>query len=167
MSKIYFESDLAPVEYIGSLNKVISVRNPKKGLEIGFCWGMSAYAFLESCQGTLLSIDLDDNKNKESIFREHYPHRWDILYGRSPQVLVQLGSEKYDWVYIDGDHSYESARDDLEGVLPFLAEGGIICCDDYKRPFGVNRAVDEFSQKYGFKIEQVEGHPNGAVILVK
>lgn len=162
-----FEPDLNSSIYINSLGKVITALKPKKGLEIGFCWGMSAYAFLESCRGKLLSLDLDDNKGKEQIFRESYPDRWNILYGHGPAILYLLKT-KYDWIYIDGDHQYEAVKGDLAGVLPLLARNGVIACDDYGREgFGVKQAVDEFAKKYGFKIKPIENNPNGAIYLIK
>ncbi len=167
MIDIRFSPDLDPDTYIGPLGKVIRELNPKSGLEIGFCWGMSAFAFLESCAGTLLSVDLDDSKRKEGLFKAKYSDRWSILYGRSPDVLKSI-NWKYQWIYVDGDHTYESAKADLDGVLPLLAKGGVIACDDYGiEKFGVKKAVDEFAKKNGFKITKIEGHTNGAVFLKK
>jgi SAM-dependent methyltransferase len=54
----------------------------------------------------------------------------------------------FDWVYIDGNHSYEFVRQDLELYWRKLKPGGYIVCDDYHHPGfwqdGVTRAVDEF-----------------------
>lgn len=159
-----FADDLNSDQYIPPLMAVIKKLKPKTGLEIGFCWGMSAYAYLEACRGALLSIDLDDEKDKADLFKKRYGERWNILYGRSPYVLKGI-EDKFDWIYVDGDHSYESARADLEGVLPLSKS--VIACDDYGNPFGVTQAVDEFCEKHGFTIKPIEGHNNGAVLIVK
>ena len=37
----------------------------------------------------------------------------------------------FDWVYIDGNHSYEAVRQDLELYWRKLKPGGYIVCDDY------------------------------------
>ena len=54
----------------------------------------------------------------------------------------------FDWVYIDGNHSYEFVRQDLELYFRKLKPGGFIVCDDYHHAGfwedGVTRAVDEF-----------------------
>jgi SAM-dependent methyltransferase len=54
----------------------------------------------------------------------------------------------FDWVYIDGNHSYEFVRQDLELYWRKLKPGGYIVCDDYHHAGfwedGVTRAVDEF-----------------------
>ncbi|HUJ02269.1 MAG TPA: class I SAM-dependent methyltransferase [Rhizomicrobium sp.] len=56
----------------------------------------------------------------------------------------------FDWVYIDGDHSYEAVRADLEAWAPKMKKGGFIAGDDYIWPDEtgaqpVKRAVDEFA----------------------
>lgn len=62
-----------------------------------------------------------------------------------------------DMVFIDGDHSYEHCRDDIQIWSRILAEGGIIAVHDYQKDMfdhspdgphpkswpGVDRAVDE------------------------
>lgn len=61
-----------------------------------------------------------------------------------------------DWIYVDGDHSYEGCLADLENALTVLKPGGILMGDDYgwvgakwSKP-GVTKAVDEFTTKHGF-----------------
>lgn len=58
--------------------------------------------------------------------------------------------EQLDWVYVDGDHSYEGCLADLKDSLKVVKPGGIVFGDDYQWPGqpngkpGVTRAVDEF-----------------------
>src|SRR6185503_4484059 len=40
------------------------------------------------------------------------------------------GGETIDFVFIDGDHSYEALRGDWEGWSPFIAKGGIVALHD-------------------------------------
>jgi hypothetical protein len=37
------------------------------------------------------------------------------------------------WVYIDGDHTYHGALDDLEAYAPKVKPGGILAGEDYDR----------------------------------
>ena len=61
---------------------------------------------------------------------------------------------KLDWIYIDGDHSYEGCLADLEAALPMIKKGGMILGDDYGWPnskyqkVGVTKAVNEFRKKH-------------------
>ena len=54
----------------------------------------------------------------------------------------------FDWVYIDGDHTYEGVRGDLVAWVPKVKAGGLVMCDDYVEgqwfQGGVKRAVDEY-----------------------
>ncbi len=69
--------------------------------------------------------------------------------GDSANVLRKFPDEYLDWVYIDGDHLYESVRCDLELSATKVKSGGYITGDDYVDGQwwggGVKKAVDEFS----------------------
>ena len=62
-------------------------------------------------------------------------------------------NEMLDWIYIDGDHSYEGCLKDLENALQVVRPGGLIIGDDYGWPDakwqkpGVTKAVNEFINK--------------------
>ena len=51
-----------------------------------------------------------------------------------------------DCLYIDADHTYESARADLTAWWPHLKRGGLVAGDDYRNPMypGVQQAWDDF-----------------------
>lgn len=58
-----------------------------------------------------------------------------------------------DFVYIDGDHSYEACLADLEAYFPKVKRSGILSGHDYlngslpQGEFGVKRAVGEFVRR--------------------
>ena len=62
--------------------------------------------------------------------------------------------EHLDWIYIDGDHSYEGTLLDLENSLNVVRKYGLIMGDDYSKKPGVTKAVDHFTEYYNFKIER-------------
>lgn len=70
-----------------------------------------------------------------------------IVRAKSGDALRSFAPEALDWVYIDGNHSYEYVREDLELSLRAVKRGGFLAGDDYHLNGwwgdGVTRAVDE------------------------
>ena len=68
---------------------------------------------------------------------------------RSVDAATSFPDDTLDWVYIDGDHSYEGVKDDLEAYYRTVKSGGFLAGDDYESTGwwkdGVKRAVDEFA----------------------
>ena len=66
----------------------------------------------------------------------------------------------FDWIYLDGDHSYEGVLRDLKSSQRVVKSGGIILGDDYAWAFqrhgkpGVTAAVDEFVKISRLKLVQ-------------
>jgi predicted O-methyltransferase YrrM len=62
----------------------------------------------------------------------------------SDSALDVLKDELFDFIYIDGIHTYEQVKIDIDNYLPLLKQGGIIGGHDYGPHWpGVNKAVDE------------------------
>lgn len=72
----------------------------------------------------------------------------------SDEWFEKYSDVKLDWIYIDGDHSYEGCLSDLENALKVVKPGGFILGDDYGWPTarwnkpGVTKAVNEFTSKH-------------------
>ena len=66
----------------------------------------------------------------------------------SVEAAAELPDDSLDWVYIDGDHTYQCVLQDLETYSPKVRRGGVIAGDDYGGEGwwedGVSRAVDEW-----------------------
>ena len=56
------------------------------------------------------------------------------------------------FVFIDGDHSYASVKQDIELWTTKIASGGVVAFHDYgaKRHEGVKREIDEWQQRVGW-----------------
>lgn len=52
--------------------------------------------------------------------------------------------EKADFIFIDGNHTYEAVRHDILKALQYINTGGIIAGHDYPNFDGVRMAVNEF-----------------------
>ncbi|MBU1373834.1 MAG: class I SAM-dependent methyltransferase [Bacteroidetes bacterium] len=51
-------------------------------------------------------------------------------FSNDATVLSKVKDRKFDLVYIDGDHSYEIAKQDIENYTPLLNKGGFMVLDD-------------------------------------
>ncbi len=67
------------------------------------------------------------------------------------------------FAYLDGDHSYEGVKADLDALFPKMIEGGVIMLDDYHRrgwwKDGVMRAFHEFlgANAAGLRLKAIKG----------
>jgi predicted O-methyltransferase YrrM len=151
--------------YYSSLRKYLMGRHFDQGLEIGLAWGMSTQAFLEAQpNSTLITVDMNDHMQKAAKLRAAFGPRWMVEYGDSSTIVSQLG-KTFDWIYIDGDHTYEGVTKDLHACWPKLAQDGTMVLDDYGNPCGVKSAVDDFFADIAHTLDRVPNHPNGAVII--
>jgi len=71
---------------------------------------------------------------------------------------VEFSDEYFDWVYLDGNHTYVQVSKDLEYYLPLIKSGGYLCGDDYNWtsvdcPKGPKPAVNEFVGRHQFELD--------------
>ena len=85
--------------------------------------------------------------------------RWHPI--RLPSVKASRCFEdgELDFVFIDGEHSYEAAKADIEAWWPKVRSGGLLMGHDYDRQrfAGVCRAVDEFGREHAVEVGR-RGH---------
>ncbi len=79
-------------------------------------------------------------------------------YGDANKIVLDVQDESIDTLFIDGDHTYEGVKKDIEAWMPKVKKGGTIIFHDYKRDRaheGVEQAVDEIkSQLSTFRCER-------------
>lgn len=122
-------------------------------------------------EGPMSSGDQDGNNvvqipNATDLYKQvsnrfRFDRTVKIHRSMSSEFLKLMKPDSLDVAYVDGDHSYEGVKADLEAVLPCIRKYGWIMGHDYEMnmekakyryDFGVKRAVDEFCAKYGYSI---------------
>lgn len=82
----------------------------------------------------------------EDLFRQVFPLKG---YSRVWAALWPT-SRPLDLIFIDGDHSYEACRDDIQAWRQHVRPGGILAVHDYGALHTVTRAVAELMP--GFRV---------------
>jgi hypothetical protein len=85
----------------------------------------------------------------------------EIKQGDSISQLESFDDGYLDFAYLDADHRFQYALDDLDMLYHKVKPGGWICGHDYCEicDFGVIRAVTLFCYKYGLHINYLTDEP--------
>jgi len=79
-----------------------------------------------------------------------------IIKGNSNQILKQINLDKFDYVFLDGGHKYETVKNDLHCLSQIIKRNGTVICDDYNLSYapGIKKAIDEYvlNKKFNLKI---------------
>ena len=144
---------------------------PKRILEIGTRTGISLCQLLSAYMDTssierIVSCDLfNDGFISPDLVRYNLRYvgipeatieKIEFMIGDSKVTVPQIKGE-FDWILVDGDHSVEGARADLENVKPLIAQGGIIVFDDITED-GMNLLPvwADFRDKYQHEFEWMD-----------
>jgi hypothetical protein len=82
---------------------------------------------------------------------DEYTHRVKKIWGDSKIVGINWPI-KIDYLFIDGDHSYDGCAGDINAWLPHVKKGGVVAFHDYESPNwpDVKVAVLELMSKHEF-----------------
>jgi predicted O-methyltransferase YrrM len=130
-----------------ALGKMLASRAPACSLEIGTNYGGTLLLLcnVSSPRAKIISVDLPLGR-----FGGGYPRRKIPLYRKFPKsgqqlhliradshleetkgrVIRILNGELLDYLFIDGDHTYEGVRRDFEMYAPLVRSGGMIALHD-------------------------------------
>lgn len=92
-----------------------------------------------------------DEAMRQAMNNVHlFSGQYKVLRMTSEEAAKQFADETIDFVFIDGDHSYEGCSSDISLWYPKLKEGGLLSGHDYRegRNYGVMQAVHEFSKSH-------------------
>jgi len=134
---------ISPVQVpweIKKLLEIVSEAEPRTILEIGTANGGTLFLFTQVAtpRAIITSLDLGNPSWKSIIYKRFKKHgqKLHIVLSDSHneqtlnKVKTILKSEKLDFLFIDGDHSYEGVKRDFEMYAPLVKEGGIVAFHD-------------------------------------
>ena len=155
---------------IEELAKLIQAAAPQRSLEIGTNYGGTLFLLctLSPPGARVISVDLPAGQ-----FGGGYPRRKIPLYrmfprngqqlhlirgdSHSPETLAcverLLAGDKLDYLFIDGDHTYDGVKRDFEMYGPFVRGGGMIAFHDIamhtkEESCAVDRFWNEIKQRF-------------------
>jgi len=142
------------------ISDIIKKYNYKKCLEVGFAFGISAFYILSNPNTTLISIDpfqksqwnnygkkllksFDLNKRHKCIEKKSYE--------ALPELLnkIKKDSDKFDFIFIDGWHTFDYTLVDFFYSNLMLKIGGIIIVDDVLH-LPVTECIEYLDKNYLF-----------------
>lgn len=149
------------LEEITALVEEIERLQPKRALEIGTANGGTLFLLcrLAHPKAKVMSIDLPEGQ-----FGGGYPEWKTEIYQKFalPEQSLQLlradshrleteqavrsffGKKELDYLFIDGDHTYEGVKQDFEMYSPMVRKGGLIVFHDIAEHPGSECQVDKF-----------------------
>lgn len=162
-----------PTEYLNfcEFYRELKCRNI---LEIGSYFGGNFYVLckLSDPIGLKIAIDCPDYQNKDVQIKLYSSYLRMKTFGENVHVLNTdshfdetrnrvsdiLQNQKLDFIFIDGDHSYEGVKKDFEMYSPFINPGGYIAFHDINQidhpdsnKYGVNRFWKELNYENKFE----------------
>ena len=145
-------------------------------VEIGVLDGETTLEMSKNCECPIYGIDpiipdsMDSNLigSKERILSNMENYHSFTLYDDYSFNVIKGFKEKFDFIFIDGDHNYDSVKKDFIEWFPLLEKGGYVAFHDsgpvtsieadFKGWDGCIRIVGEIKEKFYFEnqIEWVE-----------
>jgi len=129
---------------------------PKRYLEIGTLQGGSALivcSALDALESNGRMYLVDPNPKIAPEHWDKLKHRAKLYQGYSPEILQIVANEagSFDFILIDGDHSYQGVMRDIEGVLPYAEpDSYIVFHDGFCEE--VRRAIDDFIARHSERV---------------
>lgn len=144
---------------------MLAERGVKYGVEVGTDHGKYAQQLCEGIPGlSLYCVDpwvpykegdeVHDQEEMDNIYNEAQQRLepYDVLFHkRTSMDAVKLFDDNFqDFVFIDGNHSYENVLEDITEWTKKVKPGGIVAGHDYKvdtvNDYGVIEAVEKYTK---------------------
>jgi hypothetical protein len=80
-----------------------------------------------------------------SKFLKKFQNNIELKKGNSLNILPKTDLKIFDMIFVDGGHSYETVKFELDIILKNIKHNCLVVCDDYslQEATGVKKAIDE------------------------
>ncbi|MGD0123750.1 MAG: class I SAM-dependent methyltransferase [Terriglobia bacterium] len=129
-------------EELRGLGEIVASRPPQRALEIGTADGGTLLFLtrLAAPRATIVSVDLPEGYDglRAWFYKRFARRNQQLLLVRGDshnsktldRVNDALMGQQVDYLFIDGDHSYEGVKRDFEMYTPVVRKGGLIAFHD-------------------------------------
>lgn len=140
-------------------------------VEIGCFLGRSTRALADNAIGRVFAIDTWRDADRHPLMRtpaimmeedwcwqgflrnvqDLIPDRLEVRRRKSLDAAQELAAEgkRFDLIFIDAAHDYQSVKDDIQAWKPLLNDGGLLCGHDFTgKHAGVLQAVREMVVRF-------------------
>ena len=113
-------------QFIGSLIKMNGYKNV---LEIGVFEGETSVKMIEALPigGKYTGIDINDYRKLD--FNKS-GKGWNFILGESIKVLANMPEDHFDFIFVDGDHSWDNILPEFKEIERVIKPGGVIAYHD-------------------------------------
>lgn len=125
----------------------VHVKEMFSKLDIGKIYLVDCWKDYEGYKGHSIRPKVATAKQKAEDLLSAYQDRIVWLPFFSEEAAKQIPNESLDFVYIDANHHYEYALQDIKLWVPKVKQGGIVGGHDYHNAWGVKRAVDDYCRE--------------------
>lgn len=139
------------VGYGGNAENILNNRN------VEILYGVDPFTHDENADSVMNVSQEDFDDIYKFVTKKLSPFNDRLKLIRKPSVgATDDVPDNLDFIYIDGDHSYQGVFDDLCAWFKKVRVGGIIAGHDYDHPAlpGIKKAVDEFFRRFGWEIHK-------------
>lgn len=135
-----FEARFHPTQHRKQwITDLVNENDLKVGCEVGVHQGRTFKYVLDNCPGMTKHIAIDKWEGKDGLYEQWLEElkeslkddpRAEFIRGFSQDVSDQVEDNSLDFVFIDGDHSFEGCARDIRHYAPKVKKGGWITGHD-------------------------------------
>lgn len=132
-------------QFIGSLIKMNGYKNV---LEIGVFEGETSVKMIEALPigGKYTGIDINDYRKLDF---NKAGKGWNFILGESIKVLANMPEHHFDFIFVDGDHSWENILPEFKEIERVIKPGGVIAYHDTIHIADVKKLI-EYAHHYKY-----------------